>query len=68
LSWARPQSSAPLERLQCDGLRALATDADHSINAQLAGVANDFVGNIAHDFLAIFEGAIFERIAAVGRA
>jgi hypothetical protein len=35
---------------------------------QLAGVANDFVGNIASDFLAVFDGAVFERITAVGRA
>src|SRR4029077_11799629 len=40
-------------------------DADHGIDAQLAGVDNNFVGNIARDFLSVFDGAVFEGIAAI---
>ena len=57
---------AALEELKGDGLRALTADADDSVDPQLAGVADDFLGNIACDFLAVFDDAVFERIAAVG--
>ena len=56
-----------MEKLEGNGLRALTADADDSVNPQLAGVANNFAGDVANDFLAIFDGAILERIAAVGR-
>ena len=39
---------------------------DDGVNPQLAGVANDFLGDISNDFLAVFDGAVLERIAAVG--
>ena len=59
---------ALVEKFERDGLRALAADADHRIDAQLAGVGDDFIGNIANDFFAVFDGAVFERIAAIGGA
>ena len=59
---------AALEKLQRDGLRALAADADYGIDSQLAGVGDDFIGNIASHFFAVLDGAVFEWIAAIGGA
>ena len=38
------------------------------IDSQLAGIGDDLVGNVANDFLAVFDGPVFERIAAIGGA
>ena len=57
---------ALMEEFQRNLLRAVAADGDDSVNAQLAGVGNYLVGNIASDFLTILHGSVLERIAAVG--
>ena len=59
---------ASTEKFECDGLRALAADADYRIDPELAGIGDDFIRNIARDFLAVFDGAVLEGIAAIGGA
>ena len=57
-----------MKKFQRNGLRTFAADADHGVDPQLAGVGDYGVGNVANDFLAIFNGAVLERIAAIGGA
>src|SRR5258708_15467769 len=47
-------------------LRAVAADGDDGVNAQLGGVGNDLGGNVARYFLAVLDGLVVKRIAAVG--
>ncbi len=55
-----------LRKFVADLLRPIAADCDDGINAQLGGIGNDLGGNIARYFLAVLDGLVVERIAAVG--
>src|SRR5579872_4700471 len=59
---------ALFEKLQRDLLRTISANADDGIDSELMRVGDHFVRNVAHDFHAIFNGAVAEGIAAVSSA
>src|SRR5207253_2345215 len=54
-----------LEKLQGNGLRAFATDADNSVNSQFTSVGDNFIRNILDAFPAILDGAVLKRVTAI---
>jgi len=59
---------ALLEKVQSDLLGAVAANADHGVDSELAGVGDDFVGNVADDLRAVLDDLVVKRIAAIGGA
>jgi hypothetical protein len=57
-----------LEKLVSDFLRAVATNADDGVDAQLVRVGDDLSGNVARDLVAVDHAFVVKRIAAVGGA
>src|SRR6058998_2892462 len=57
-----------MKKFEGNFLRAVTPDCDYIIDAQLARVGNNLIGNVAHNFLAVLDGTVAERIAPVGGA
>src|SRR5438067_1059303 len=57
-----------MKKFEGNFLRAITADCDYSIDAQLARVGNNLIVNVAHNFLAVLDGTVAERIAPVGGA
>ena len=55
-------------QFESDLLRAVAADDDEGVEPDGLGVADDFVGEIAHRLLSVIVDAIGEGIAAIGGA
>src|ERR1700722_1973040 len=51
-----------------DGLRAVASDGDDRVDAQLLRIGDDLIGNVGHDLPLVFFLFVLERIAAIGGA
>src|SRR5436309_1100474 len=60
------QLHAFAKQLEGDGHRAVASDGYECVNAQFPHVDNDFIGNIAHNFLTVSSTAIPEGVTAIG--
>src|SRR5439155_20690818 len=50
---------------RCNFLRAVTPDCDYGIDAQLARVGNNLIGNIAHNFFPVLDRTVAEGIAPV---
>ena len=59
---------ALLKQFLGDGLRSVAADGDHRINAQFPRIGHHFIGDIELLFLAVLYRFEFERAAAIGGA
>ena len=52
-----------MKKFEGNFLRAVTPDCDYGIDAQFARVGNNLIGNVAHNFLAVLDGTVAERIA-----
>src|SRR5947209_17421457 len=54
-----------MKKFEGNFLRAVTPDCDYGIDAQLARVGNNLIGNIAHNFFPVLDRAVAEGIAPV---
>ena len=59
---------ALLEKFVADLLRPIPANRNDGVDAQLLGVGDDLVGDVAHHLLPVFFSPVVERIAAIGGA
>src|SRR6059058_3927482 len=52
-----------MKKFEGNFLRAVTPDCDYGIDAQLARVGNNLIGNIAHNFFPVLDRAVAEGIA-----
>ena len=62
------QPQALLKKLVANFLRAVAANGDDGVDAQMLGIGDDLVRDVAHHFLSVFLSLVAEGVAAIGSA